>query len=233
MSLEQSSINLDSLAEMPPLPPTETPPPLPTSSSMPNMVTQPPPNMYAGYYQQYMQYMQYMQYAQGFAATGARMTQPASYNATQPTPSYYASSAPNNSTVSKGNYQKAEVKPNEPQQATKPAIKFNLKFNQQQSATSSPMSTEPPVRKSRFNNCANIANEQAEFSKNNSKPEPQTQTQVRKSPEKLDETPKSEETASKAASDIVFDIHKWPPALKNYCTRVYQNFQKVLNISED
>lgn len=58
-------------------------------------------------------------------------------------------------------------------------------------------------------------------------------TQGGKSPENVIETPKSEAATAKAASDIVFDIHKWPPALKNYCTKVYQHFQKVLNISED
>ena len=92
-----------------------------------------------------------------------------------------------------------------------------------------------------FKKCVNIANEQAEFSKNNPpKPDAQTQqTQVRKSPEKLVETsPQQNKTESqaakdKAASDIVFDIHKWPPALKSYCTKVYQHFQKILNISED
>ena len=152
---QSSSINLDSLAEMPPLPPTETPPPpIPSSSSMPNMVTQPPPNMYAGYYQQYVQYMQYMQYAQGFAAAGAQMTQPpaATYNAMSapPASSYLASSAVNNTTVSRGNYQKPEVKSNESQQAAKPAIKFNLKFNQQVSPAPQTISTELPSRKSRF-----------------------------------------------------------------------------------
>lgn len=150
-----SSINLESLVDMPPLPPKETPPPLPSSSSMPNMATQPPPSMYAGYYQQYMQYMQYMQYAQGFAAAGAQMNQQPAFNvaAAPPAPSHYATSS-NNTVVSRGDYQRGEVKANESQQAAKPAIKFNLKFNNQQQQQQAP--SELPTRKSRFNNVSRL-----------------------------------------------------------------------------
>ena len=31
----------------------------------------------------------------------------------------------------------------------------------------------------------------------------------------------------------MFDIHKWPLELKNYCTKVYQHYSKMMHVSED
>jgi len=59
---------------------------------------------------------------------------------------------------------------------------------------------------------------------------PNTAIETQKSPV----TNEAKEAAdAKAASDIVFDIHKWPVALKTYCTKVYQNYANVFGLSED
>lgn len=159
------------LPEMTPPLPRDAPPPLPSNacvggsntSSIPQLMSsytaQPPPSVYASYYQQYMQWYA-MQYAQaGYQA--APSTTPATSMAPTTTipPQYnmYHSQAP------------AQPKPAEQQtQATannnkSSAIKFNLKFNANDSAAkptsqedglnSTPNGkTSPPNRKSRFDN---------------------------------------------------------------------------------
>jgi hypothetical protein len=40
-------------------------------------------------------------------------------------------------------------------------------------------------------------------------------------------------TTTNQVSDIVYDINKWPIALKTYCAKVYQHYQTITMVSED
>lgn len=248
--------------EMTPPLPRETPPPLPASTSMPSMMSsltaQPPPSMYHGYYQQYMQWYMSAQYAAQAAASGTpQYTVPpltSSASTPQIAPVYGNNMQPQNAPqkphITNYSTQQSKVDNSAASSASNKAsaIKFNLKFNNFNKSTNGPpkplmnspgeplrkaaLTNSPPTRKSRFDNLANITAEQTEYQNSNQKPnEPKKSESI---PNKQQpETTQSKAELEKAAADIVFDIHKWPPALKTYCTKVYQHYQKVHTISED
>lgn len=143
-------------------------------------------------------------------------------------------------------------------EAPKSAIKINLKFQQNSvlstvaskepaqmtQSVSAPSVTESPTpRKSRFNmidSVSNVTNQQNQFKQQQQQQQQQQQDQSVKtetnqntmdteSSQEKDQT----ETNEQAQSDIVYDIHKWPASLKNYCAKVYQHYQQITIVSED
>lgn len=249
-----------------PLPPNAPPPPpaqsgTVTASYPPPMATNAPvaataaaaTAAYHGYYQQYYQYMystmysnpaammQYYQQANGAAAA----TTPNAVAAAAAMQSYYNY----NTSVPPPNLPKLSVaadaepiKPATPpatEQVKQPAIKFNLKFQQQQQQSPSSSKPEgeikPTVKKSRFSltgpdAVSNVANEQTRFKQEQDATKPAPAAPAAPT---VEEPAKPESATPASQPDIVYDINKWPMALKTFCAKVYHHYQAITLVSED
>ena len=219
-------------------------PPLPPSShpfyaSLPPHLANPPPYnspAYQTYYQQYMQYMYSTMYA-GYYNYGANGQQQPQQPVQQTQSTSNPPPLPLLPQVNKITVQATSPAP--PTEPPKPAIKINLKFQSNKASEQISTSPVPPVRKSRFDNSSisNVINEQAEFDKSDmaEKRVDDKKQEVAVVLKSEEVAPTSSNTASttSSATDIVFDINKWPVALRNYCAKVYQHYQGVNSVSED
>lgn len=95
-----------------------------------------------------------------------------------------------------------------------------------------PVAAKPAVKKSRFSsNISNVVEEQNRFKQEQQhkqvKPEPKSH-QIAVEDMDVDKKP-----AAETSSDTVYDIKKWPEALKAYCAKVYKHYSSVSQVSED
>lgn len=177
------------------------------------------PAAIAAYHQYYQQYYQYI-YSMYNPTQAAAIMQAYGQNPAAATQAY--SSYPSGTQTPKTPSQSAPPPPPPPH--TKPAeaeskIKINIKFSSSEAKSES--------RKSRFTeSIANVIKEQESGKQ-------QAKEIVQQQQPPAQQEAKSEEIKKEQGSDIVFDINKWPNALKSYCARVYQHYQNIKQVSED
>ena len=132
-----------------------------------------------------------------------------------------------------------EQKSSASNETPKPAIKINLKYqqgsstNQIHSSVSSPLlstsletsSDKITPRKSRFDDkVSNVTSQQKKFEQQqkeieSKEKEKETKTEASKNEGISSKQTNSDNIGTSSQSEIVFDIHKWPVALKNYCAK--------------
>lgn len=204
---------------------------------------------YQEYYKQYMQYM-YSQYYAQYPHLYAPQASNAAQAPPPPPPLPHSQTAADSSEPIKVENPKEEITPASASSinSSKP-IKINLKFKsqqqQQQQADTQVAQTnilgesnehemlhdyndKPKSRKSRFDippTTPNIAKQQNLYQQH------QQQQQLQKK-QKVQSVAKQQIITDQSSSDIVFDINKWPLALKNYCTKVYQAYASNFNVNE-
>jgi len=220
------------------------------------------PAAYQAYYQQYMQYMSYYSYGMYPGATStAAPTMPPYYNYNQPVASSSVRPTLPSPVVSAGPQMKTEPKPAPVQkhQTQSPSIKINIKQPQQQqhqeqqksalhqSVSMENMETDSlnktSAKKSRFSSLDSLSNVTAqqvsyeqEMKSKTSQMESQTSSVSKQTTAVSSSTAAVKEekkTTTNQVSDIVYDINKWPIALKTYCAKVYQHYQTITLVSED
>ena len=255
-STEQNS------SSTPPLPMTGSPPkftqPPPGQISYnmppPNMMNSPSgatANQYSQYYQQYMQYMyssmySHPSYIQAYGMGQANPAQAAAamqnyYNYNQNQAASVSPSMPPPNLNNKPHITTPKIDapttPTTPANSQKPAIKINLKFqqnNDEMDSSTAEIKNNP--KKSRFNatsldSLTNVKQQQEMFNKkqeidtDNSKQTNEVVANVN--------TQIATPTKTATASDIVYDINKWPVSLKEYCAKVYQHYQSITLVTED
>lgn len=204
-----------------------TPPPPQNSSigsnapgSTPPAFAYPPvgssPAAIAAYHQYYQQYYQYI-YSVYNPTQAAAIMQAYAQNPAAAMQGYYhyqtGAQAPK-SVSQPPPPPPPQTKPTETSSTTEPKIKINIKFSSESKSD----------RKSRFTESIdNVTKEQENFKKEVKEiSQPMAQQEI-----------KDEEIKKEQGSDIVFDINKWPTALKNYCAKVYQHYQNIKQVSED
>jgi hypothetical protein len=246
----------------PALPSTDSPPKFtqPPPGQIPFNI--PPPNMmnptggtvnpYSQYYQQYMQYMYSSMYSHPsyIQAYGISQANPAQAAAAMQNYYNYNQAASNTSVPPPLNLNnkppvstpKSETTANATASNTqKQAIKINLKFQQNNDEIdSSPGETKNNPKKSRFNatsldSLSNVKQQQENFNKkqdiDNDKSKQTNEVVVSaNAPAVINTTTPAKTTI---ASDIVYDINKWPVSLKEYCAKVYQHYQSITLVTED
>jgi hypothetical protein len=212
-------------------------------------------------YMQYMSYYSYGMYPG--ATSTAVPTIPPYYNYNQPgvSPGNRAPTL-SSPVVTTGPQMKVEPKqaPVQKQQTQSPSIKINIKQPQQMSVLHQSVSMEnmetdslnkTSAKKSRFSSLDSISNvtaQQASYEQETKTKASQLETKpssvskqittVSSSPsapsmETSKEEQKTTSTTTSQVSDIVYDINKWPIALKTYCAKVYQHYQTITLVSED
>ena len=146
---------------------------------------------------------------------------------------------PNAASQQKSSILIEEQKSSASNETPKPAIKINLKYqqgsntNQIHSSVSSPLlstsvetsSDKITPRKSRFDDkVSNVTSQQKKFEQQqkeieSKEKEKETKTDASKNEGISSKQTNSDNIATSSQSEIVFDIHKWPVALKNYCAK--------------
>lgn len=191
-----------------------------TPGSIPSNLAYPPagsnPAAIAAYHQYYQQYYQYI-YSMYNPTQAAAIMQAYAQNPAAAMQGYY--NYQSSSQAPKANSQPAPPPPppqHKPTETnTESKIKINIKFTSESKSDS---------RKTRFTESIdNVIKEQEKTNKEVKEiSHPPAQQEI-----------KDEETKKDQGSDIVFDINKWPNALKNYCAKVYQHYQNIKQVSED
>jgi hypothetical protein len=134
---------------------------------------------------------------------------------------------------------------------SQPAIKFNLKFQQQSGANETPGAESGsgggggkavPQRKSRFQSIDHVKQQQDLFkNKQNQQENEQSKSQESNTSStseaqvdatKQDGDPTKKQTTTNVI-DIVYDINKWPSSLKDFCARVYKHYHTSTIVTED
>ena len=228
----------------PPLPTSAPPPPMPqTTSSMyasmpPPTGMMPPNTMSAAAYQQY--YQQYMQYMYSLYGASAQTSPAYNYNTpiNKPTTSATSTTTPNN--VGSTTSVPTSIALNRPtltetKSETKSAIKINLNFKSQPSPENAINKAKRFATSTSTTQLTNIQAEQENFKKQQQEVIITSKSDEVKADESIVNTTSTQPTSptTQPQADIVSDINKWPASLKAYCTKVYQHFQKLTNISED